>query len=165
VDGQDFKYRGCLVGRANSTSFFHAAPDKSLRRPGADIQSRDRTGVGRTTCAAWPPPLEEADALKDLLKALESGSDAATAWQRGREELKDLIARKTHTAVAEHQRLRDLSCVLTAEQAGAFVGALIASARETVMPVSEGAYRQLMERTCQLLPDRPLHVQAQEGAG
>jgi hypothetical protein len=105
-----------------------------------------------------------------LLEALEvqvletmQESDAATAWEMGRDELKDLIAHKTRTAVAEHKRLRDLSCVLTAEQAGAFVGALIAAARETVMPVSEKAYRQLMQRTCQLLPGRPANVQAQEG--
>ena len=74
-----------------------------------------------------------------------------------------LIARKTSVSRAEHKRLCDLSCVLIAEQAGAFVGALIAAARETVMPVSEEAYRKLMERTCQLLPGRPADVQAQEG--
>jgi hypothetical protein len=32
------------------------------------------------------------------------------------------------------------------------------------MPVSEEAYRKLMERTCQLLPGRPLDIQTQEGA-
>jgi hypothetical protein len=75
-----------------------------------------------------------------------------------------VIQRKTVVVIAEQRRLHHLGSCLTAEQAAALVSALIAAAKETIMPVSEDLYRRLMRRTCQLLPgktpdlDRPCPV-------
>jgi hypothetical protein len=78
--------------------------------------------------------------LENLAALLEQGADAAEAWRRGWAEVKDLIARKTVVAAAEHKRAHDAANVVTAEQFGVWVEAVIAAARKIVLSVNEPMY-------------------------
>jgi hypothetical protein len=127
----------------------------------------------RAVDAASPPPWKKVRGLiSRITKQVEAGADPlptlrklgalaedgkvkAAAQEKAWDKWEDLVRKKTAAIMAEHRRTLEANAVYTVEQVMAVVSALIAAAKEILMPVDPKLFRALNARVAQLLPARP----------